>query len=979
MAGKNCNILLNIYFNILILFLLFSGSNGLVTLKHSLIFEQLNSRPIPVNSDAINFHRKLDLSPISDLVTSLLVSMSTFEQECNLIQQRSITLDKVKTIDANGPKYTFEIQPDKRLPHEGVTFCANKGGIIPEIRDDYSFDQVYELMTKNSLSLIPAGIRFDSDLGEYVFRSDGHAVRPLIKDLAKHSKYVHYGGAFDKNNYTSYHLLHPQNHQWHRDGSIKAVPIYKWDNYSNIAIMMGNHHDLEKSPSKTICAFPNYVEPPKIVSAYSATLCERYLPSLRNQTVITATELGALLQFQLSPSARGNSITTRTKRAAVPLIIAGALAVPLAANVISSAINGGAPLSWMGTAMAKIFGLAETSEFERPLQAILENSKHIEDLRVNIQELANITNTLVTRVNNLTYHLTQQSRAYVDYFIMEDLRSQLQTALLSIQVSGIKVISAIEDTYRGLLSPYILSQSELEQLAAKYKQQQRLTLETQRSQIKTALTRANNSLYVMITVPILDDSSYFTIYRVTPMPLFLNGSALIPEADLQYFAVNAQQSEYTVLTQDEMQQCMSRPSACQTTAVKQPIQPPDHCVIQDWLSLGPASCPLVHSNLRSPLVKQFANKTLYSVAGSIQVIINCYKHLSHLTGAQTVFLSGQGEAELPPRCTIRLNDGKTQKSPPRYEEVNLTDSKLLDILHHVKPGVSLNLSLLSPELIPLKPVSLTPWTENKAPSIIESMRSPTDHVTFVIRFLAIAGFIVAILGCCLCNSKNRLWLRSCCQLQTSDAWFSRMLSKKSRAGKRFRYWSTKHHHEAHAATRSGAHAPPTAPPAYSPIVKRSARQVDTCGRFPLPDVDNDDYVEMQPFMTIRSCPTGIRSPLTSRQLPKQPDKPQPLQVIEESLGTIHDIYSAVKVATLPTSASLRSMVQRNDVPLQTFLPRPLPQPRPQDELADVALVTRNNVVKEWTQSVDDVNKTPSFQRSNKFLSTLNIPKESNLN
>jgi hypothetical protein len=281
---------------------------------------------------------------------------------------------------------------------------------------------------------------------------------------------------------------------------------------------------------------------------------------------------------------------------------------------------------------------------------------------------------------------------------------------------------------------------------------------------------------------------------VTPIPYFINDTAWIPVTDINYFGIAANNLNYAMLTSDEFQQCLTMPGKCQISAMRTPITPGDHCVIKDWTQ-SKSHCPLKEVKLRSPFMKVYGNKTVYSVADTYTVLVNCFEEKKSPDPyvKSYVTLHGQGTAILMPKCTLKLNDGRTyHTSPPAPKTITLHESNLLRVLNFVKPQEIINISMESlKDLHEIPFLHLSPMSSSIQEEIINEL-TVGKTIALVIQILgAITGII--LLASCLCFNKHiRLWFRSWCLLQTADRWVTKMdTSAGTFMGKKFQKWSYK--------------------------------------------------------------------------------------------------------------------------------------------------------------------------------------------
>ena len=828
MAGKT-------YFNFIIiikyfLFLPCLSLDDQVVLKNSLVFQRVSSRSWAINSDAVTFSRALDLTRMVDLITHLVVAAETFAQECQLLAEKSPSITEFVIPSQQELRVPiYRLSPTKVPMREALKSCELMGGHLPEIVSATALNEFKRFMTAKDLPFAPAGIRWNEDELRFVFRSDGKDASDAITMISGAS--MEFGGYLSSYYDTYRHITDKEG--INKGLSTNNLLMYRMtpSTANGVTISVATNAD-QASTDYIVCQIPNLSPPATLISAFGSAICEREEPVIKNLTISICLELDAILQLESGDISDGPKLYVnssniglgshhRSKRAA---IIVPALASFIgkaalfgtggvaAANIVSSSIYREAPLSWFGILLAKIFGFASQSDFMMTLQAIEENTRQISALKVDVQEISEITNKLVHHVNNLTILFQEQSQALLDYFVVQDLKDQIKTSLLQIQISGLKIVGALDDTIHGRLNPYIMPQAELEALARSFQKEHNIVLSTERTSVVTSLVRAGNKLHILMRTPIRDAQNYFTFYRVDPIPFFVNNTAFMPEVDIKYFGITSSNMDYAVISPEEFQQCLATPGDCQISAMRRPISPAEHCVVNDWIMPQP-SCPVKEVKLTSPFMKMIGNKTIYSVADTYTVLINCFDPKTAEPMRSLLQLHGQGTAILQPRCTIKLNDGKTYHvSPPAPRTVELHESNMLQILHHMKPQEILNISwnIKAPAMPLLSPHKLTQLPDSPFLKQLQDRLSSSNQVAIGIQLICILVTIFSVVGFILCCCKPiRLWCRSCLLCQTPDNWYNRITKKPGGFwNSRFTKWSFK----------GFPSAPP--PPGYqSPIIR----------------------------------------------------------------------------------------------------------------------------------------------------------------
>jgi len=776
----------------------FLGPDEMIHLKNSLVYEQYQKKAYAVNSEKVTFFREVDLSQLSLVTEQLIAAVASFENHCNILSNPDI----IDHITPTRVKYT--LSNETMTLSEAAYYCKQRQGFLPEPHTYSEYNDMRFFGLNNQVDLIPAGIYLSPEKGGWRFISDDGSVHNWTSSFHSH---VAYGGTEGTN--WKWISTAPDQTTQHEQYSRGFPPTYakKKFNESHVGYELRMpYKEQQQQPRQIMCA--HFVIPKQgyAFKSFTSAVCDRDKKTLINMTITIANELKAVLQleksninFETHPHFTPNVTVTsspidikRSKRG-IGLVAAGITTAVVTANAATSIANGDAPLSWFGMLLGKLFGFTTQSDFEKPLEAILQNSHRIAELKVNIAELLNATNVNVQRINGLSEALRQHQEAILDYLILDDLKNQLQMSLLQIQLSAAKVISALEDTVQGHLSSYVLPQQELEQLIQKFKREHHVHLDNNRNAISTSLTRAQNKLYILINVPIIDEESHFRLYAVRPIPAFVNSSAYEPIPDADYLAINIKGDEYTILTADEFQRCQRQPGQCQASGLRQPIIPAEHCVVQNLFSTK-QPCSLRHSRSKPPFVKLYENKTVFSVEEPVNIFIKCFDpNSSILFKTNQVKLEGMGTADIQPRCIIRLPDGRSHKTPAKQSQIPIAPSSMFHILTTLPAFQVIHVPKDEP-LPDIPHVHLTPVKDPGTVKqlLIEHLTTPAYPVIFGLKFIILFASLFLLCSICLFSPKIRLWLRSCCMFQSADLWTERVLrnaNPRTFLGKRIAHWN----------------------------------------------------------------------------------------------------------------------------------------------------------------------------------------------
>ena len=374
--------------------------------------------------------------------------------------------------------------------------------------------------------------------------------------------------------------------------------------------------------------------------------------------------------------------------AGIPLMVAGG-----AANVIYSLAEGGAPLSWTGDIISSIFGLATSSQIKTLKTTMEDQGRSIIALQFNQQNIDKMIKQVVDEINNTTKELTSlvlsQQIGVAMKAAEEDIKSINRQLTANNDVTMLRFANIITAARSGKVSPFIITQAELEEQAIMAKRERDVTLDTNMNNVKVTIIAIENQIQFFFNIPVVDDDRLFTFYKVTPLPHFQSNATFIPKIDATYIAISAENSEYHTVDADEFNRCIDIPQECRVASPANHMTDSAHCVIRTYMT-AQISCPLVESTIpKRPFIRSIGNHTIFSVPEPTSIFIKC-KNMWTTNSYQdtSTVIKGMGDITFRPGCVVTLPDGSKWDTPDIHPLVQITENMPMYSPYNTMPQAS---------------------------------------------------------------------------------------------------------------------------------------------------------------------------------------------------------------------------------------------------------------------------------------------------
>ena len=443
----------------------------------------------------------------------------------------------------------------------------------------------------------------------------------------------------------------------------------------------------------------------------------------------------------------------RLHRRALPLVpILGALAFGTAgANIGSSITNGGAPLSWFGKPLGKLFGFASEDQVHQLNLQLNQHADAISNLHLSNVETRKAVNELIDSQKRFEHRVAKAFKAATAVMLEADLRSFLRYLITLLETNSNKIVILGLAASSGRASVIALSQKELSEIADRAMKEKGIKLSTDLSTVKMSMLKIDDELRLVFDIPILVEENLYHFYKVDPIPLFENNTMYIPELDAPFLGISKTGSSYVTLSSEEFARCTTDPLLCTVSSPIIPMTSKAHCTVTTYVT-GSMTCDLLESNKpANRYIHVKGNNTIFSVPEETMVYIKCDNPMSKSKSQETTFvMKDMGQVTFKPGCTINFPDGTKFKTPNVYETETIDDSKIFRVIDTY--SIPKNARIKRFYTYDHRTISKldTEYSFPTAAELVKDIFQPTRALGFVIQFLMATGFIFAIAFLCLC-------------------------------------------------------------------------------------------------------------------------------------------------------------------------------------------------------------------------------------
>ena len=198
---------------------------------------------------------------------------------------------------------------------------------------------------------------------------------------------------------------------------------------------------------------------------------------------------------------------------------------------------------------------------------------------------------------------------------------------------------AIQLADQGQLTTYLLNDVEASRVKAFAKATYHHDIDISRNRVITKVLKQKAQISIIYAFPIIDPQRQAALYKVTPFPIFSNGTRFTAIPTSKYIATLNNNNGYVKLSEEEAIVCITDINRCEVT---EPIHTDTDnvCGVSNLIGKDP-NCPMTVSKDLSDFFYTVGNQTIYSVSGSGIKTSHCNHHRGAGAEANTM-LTGNG-------------------------------------------------------------------------------------------------------------------------------------------------------------------------------------------------------------------------------------------------------------------------------------------------------------------------------------------------
>ena len=688
-------------------------------LKGNLVFETEQQSTVTINPHYIQFNRQFDLSNIQIAIDLLTNYTESYNQYCNDIQK-----DRKRVYDMFQANAMF---------FEGNTVCRKNHGFVPEVRTEAEAERLMELMKLINIKETPAGVMISNRTLVYV--------RTGQLNLFKSYRYCNECKIIS-------HFIPP-------DSKRKSVFVYAYDD-SNVMHIKESKCYTEACESSPIICTKGTEFDSSILTTLATHSCIRDTAYMQQTNKFLQQEYESFVDAT-------NTIMKRRRRFAPPLRRKRMIpAIPLltggmiGGGLMSSAMSGINPFTFIGEMVGGVFGLATARDLRITQEMIQKVSFELDKVKINQQ-------TIVEAINGMMVHSTRLEKlirfqTHDVAVIYGELDSKIAMRYLQsvIQMTLLKIHASMVAARQFKPSPYVFGQKDLRDLTSDPKYfKNKMT--TQLEDVATALIVVNNKFTFLIAVPLKEEKSQYSTYKIRQLPIFNNNKTYKASVTNQFYAINLNTNEYIPLTDTDYSGCSQKP-LCATQQPVFTITSKSPCEISSFV-FSKQICPLELAPPVGPSFLNYGNTTFYSVPEKLTVNVRCSINGRPLSRHETI--DGIGSFQAHTGCTTQVLE-QAQIRPIHVAEIHdLEGNSVFGVLKQFDFS-----AIQYPQEPDQNTTTQKPITILEVSSFTQGLNLLFDvktNSTDVARiFLALTCFIILFLIIYLCVPPFKLWFNDCC-------------------------------------------------------------------------------------------------------------------------------------------------------------------------------------------------------------------------
>jgi len=705
------------------------------SLRGSLVFEQLAHRPITVNPHYFNFYRQFNLSHIVSALDLLDEYNKLYAKLCNNIHQLPNFKSTIYKQDVNYRNNSYYFHWD----------CISRGAQLPEIRTQSEKEHMTQFMIDNDFRIIPAGIVSGQNVLRYI--SDKTVISnivdikncqgcPTLENINMYdymnstdntkSIFVNYSGP----GIMPYYMLNP-------DRSMILVPMNRY--YKNSIICV---RPLEKGITTLHIMLRN--------------TCLRDTSEITEHNRLLREEVLHFLYPSNPLYLNIKNMHNRLKRAAIPIITL---------SLLGGAISKQSPLDALGSLGSSIFGLATRQDMIITKDKLNEHATQINALAINQELIVQAINEVHEHIQNISKYQQIASHQLTQVYAETDNKGMIRHLQNLIQLSLLKMQTAINAATQSLPSPYVFSSKDLQNITQAFRMND-IMLTTNLNEISASVMVAEDEYTFLFNVPVHDDRNKFNFFEVKQLPIFKDNKTYRAQITNKYIGINVNTNEYLLLSETEFQRCLILP-ICMLPNPFIRITENSPCEINTFKDYY-QRCPLEEIQYSTPYFLNYKNTTIFSTPKSIQIHITCKS--GYETQSTYKSINGMGSFEVNPGCIIHVPPDTNIRPEYMMGQLLLSGSSILDGYKNHSTDLVIIPPPLNISTTTFKPLTITNVKSlRQAVDLIFNHEQTFTEVIRVIAYIAMALFLIWSLT--FCFPKFRLWLKSFCLITKPEKYW----------------------------------------------------------------------------------------------------------------------------------------------------------------------------------------------------------------
>jgi hypothetical protein len=240
-----------------------------------------------------------------------------------------------------------------------------------------------------------------------------------------------------------------------------------------------------------------------------------------------------------------------------------------------------------------ITGIATVKDIERTWKYVSMNARALGDLAVNQLEISRGYNDLRDEIKTLQNATQHTDHSVVSITTVLDNKQAILQLHNIIRQSLLIISTAVNTANSGKVSPYVLSENELDSMAKELRNNN-VFLTNNLDDIETQVFKIDNEFCFLFSIPIIDNKYLFRIFHIRNFPIFdqSEGTHTVVK-DIDFLGISVDGTQYLELTDTEYFECIGQ-TFCKITGIKEPISEKSKCVAQSYRKRYPSTL-LCHS------------------------------------------------------------------------------------------------------------------------------------------------------------------------------------------------------------------------------------------------------------------------------------------------------------------------------------------------------------------------------------------------